>query len=305
MRRSGKNQGDELLKKDEFDLSSTAPAAVAMDYAQDEEFKVKEELQEEDPFAFDFDTDEDPEDMEHFDSFDSGITPIDEPDTIVDDMDFLEDPETELESAIEEETDLDEDFSSFDEADDLPEPEINLDADDFEEFVEDDIPTMTPETVETESSELEPELESAESESNVSSEAEKEEESFVSSLLNDVDQEDVDESAIFNGIADDSIASTIEETLAEVQESEEEFDVPAFGEAEAAVDEEGSDDEEEFDFFDASGDEVATKLDLARAYMDMGDEEGARVILEDVVQSGNEKQISEAQNMIERMFPSD
>jgi pilus assembly protein FimV len=39
--------------------------------------------------------------------------------------------------------------------------------------------------------------------------------------------------------------------------------------------------------------------------MDMGDEEGARVILEDVIESGNEKQIAEAQNMMERMFPSD
>jgi len=300
MRRSGKNQGDESLKKNEFDLSSTAAVATtaaSMNYAQDDSDNFKEELQEEDPFAFDFDADEDPEDMEHYDSFDSGIASMDEPDSVVDDMDFSEDPETELESALEEEMDLDEDFSSFDETDDLPEPEINLDSDDeLEEFVEDDIPTMTPEIVDLDDNQ--PEL-------NSSSEAEKEEESFVSSLLNDAEQDDVDESAIFNGIADDSIASTIEETLAETQEKEEEFDVPAFGEAEAAEDEEGSDEEEEFDFFDASGDEVATKLDLARAYMDMGDEEGARVILEDVVGSGNEKQISEAQNMIERMFPSD
>jgi pilus assembly protein FimV len=39
--------------------------------------------------------------------------------------------------------------------------------------------------------------------------------------------------------------------------------------------------------------------------MDMGDEEGARVILDDVIESGNEQQIAEAQNMMERMFPSD
>jgi pilus assembly protein FimV len=108
---------------------------------------------------------------------------------------------------------------------------------------------------------------------------------------------------MFNGVPNESIADSIEETLAEA--AAEEVEVPAFGEAEAAADEEISDDEEEFDFFDASGDEVATKLDLARAYMDMGDEEGARVILEDVVESGNEKQIAEAQSMMERMFPSD
>ncbi|WP_417553847.1 FimV/HubP family polar landmark protein [Marinomonas fungiae] len=65
------------------------------------------------------------------------------------------------------------------------------------------------------------------------------------------------------------------------------------------------DDEEPIDFFDASGDEVATKLDLARAYMDMGDEEGARVILEDVINAGNESQVAEASSMMERMFPSE
>jgi len=81
--------------------------------------------------------------------------------------------------------------------------------------------------------------------------------------------------------------------------------VPTFTEEDAIEDNEASDDEEEFDFFDASGDEVATKLDLARAYMDMGDEEGARVILEDVLTSGNETQVSEAQSMIDRMSPSE
>ncbi len=33
--------------------------------------------------------------------------------------------------------------------------------------------------------------------------------------------------------------------------------------------------------------EVGTKLDLARAYMDMGDPEGARNILEEVVTEGS------------------
>lgn len=292
MRRAGKRQdvGGASSKKDEFDLSPSAATAavVAPALIQDDE---PEDLSEEDPFAFDFDSTDDPEDIEHFDSFDSGISSIDESD-LADDMDFLEDQDDELEEVEEE---IEEDFSSFDETNDLPEPEINLDSDDdFEEFVEDDIPTMTPEVDEN-----------VFEESVASSDEEREEESFVSNLLNDVEQDDIDESAIFSGMANDSIASTIEETLAEAQEDEEELQIPEFGEAEAAADEEESDEEEEFDFFDASGDEVATKLDLARAYMDMGDEEGARVILDDVVESGNEKQISEAQTMIERMFPSD
>ncbi len=39
--------------------------------------------------------------------------------------------------------------------------------------------------------------------------------------------------------------------------------------------------------------------------MDMGDEEGARVILDDVINSGNESQVAEASSMMERMFPSE
>ncbi len=47
--------------------------------------------------------------------------------------------------------------------------------------------------------------------------------------------------------------------------------------------------------------EVGTKLDLARAYMDMGDPEGARSILEEVVQEGSASQKQEAQRLIETL----
>ena len=45
-------------------------------------------------------------------------------------------------------------------------------------------------------------------------------------------------------------------------------------------------------------DEVTTKLDLARAYIDMGDSEGAKSILEEVVNEGNDQQKEEAQELI-------
>jgi pilus assembly protein FimV len=44
--------------------------------------------------------------------------------------------------------------------------------------------------------------------------------------------------------------------------------------------------------------EVGTKLDLARAYMDMGDPEGARSILDEVLQEGNAVQRQEAERLI-------
>ncbi|MDA8127725.1 MAG: hypothetical protein M0Z73_03355 [Betaproteobacteria bacterium] len=45
-------------------------------------------------------------------------------------------------------------------------------------------------------------------------------------------------------------------------------------------------------------DEVGTKLDLARAYVEMGDKEGAREILNEVLGEGSDKQKSDAQGML-------
>lgn len=47
----------------------------------------------------------------------------------------------------------------------------------------------------------------------------------------------------------------------------------------------------------AQWDETATKLDLAKAYIDMGDAEGARSILNEVITEGNESQKKQAQEL--------
>jgi pilus assembly protein FimV len=47
--------------------------------------------------------------------------------------------------------------------------------------------------------------------------------------------------------------------------------------------------------------EVGTKLDLARAYVDMGDPDGARSILEEVLDEGDEGQRQQAQKLIESL----
>ena len=47
--------------------------------------------------------------------------------------------------------------------------------------------------------------------------------------------------------------------------------------------------------------EVGTKLDLARAYMDMGDPDGARNILEEVMHEGSSTQKQEAQRLMESL----
>ncbi|HEX5362867.1 MAG TPA: FimV/HubP family polar landmark protein [Gallionella sp.] len=48
--------------------------------------------------------------------------------------------------------------------------------------------------------------------------------------------------------------------------------------------------------------EVATKLDLARAYQEMGDQTGAREILEEVMRDGDEAQREAAQSLIDQLI---
>jgi pilus assembly protein FimV len=83
-------------------------------------------------------------------------------------------------------------------------------------------------------------------------------------------------------LAVEAIADTEEDPLAEL-------------ELEAAVQ---SDDEFEFE---DQGDSANTKLDLARAYIDMGDADGARDILKEVLDEGNSDQQQKAQAMLEAL----
>ncbi|AOE84565.1 FimV/HubP family polar landmark protein [Pseudomonas sp. TCU-HL1] len=62
----------------------------------------------------------------------------------------------------------------------------------------------------------------------------------------------------------------------------------------------GLDEEDDFDFLSGT-DETATKLDLARAYIDMGDTEGARDILDEVMSEGSDAQQQEARELIARL----
>ncbi|MFP3873300.1 MAG: FimV/HubP family polar landmark protein [Thiohalophilus sp.] len=68
-----------------------------------------------------------------------------------------------------------------------------------------------------------------------------------------------------------------------------------------ALDLDTSSDSGEADMPLGGGDEVGTKLDLARAYIDMGDPDGARSILDEVLDEGNDSQKQEAQQLIQQI----
>ena len=58
--------------------------------------------------------------------------------------------------------------------------------------------------------------------------------------------------------------------------------------------------DDEFDFLEGT-DESGTKLDLARAYIDMDDFDGARELLQEVSQEGNDEQKKEARNLMDNL----
>ena len=73
----------------------------------------------------------------------------------------------------------------------------------------------------------------------------------------------------------------------------------------SAADNQADDRFEEEDEFDLSNlddvDEISTKLDLARAYLDMGDSEGTRDILNEVIADGSDEQKKEAEELLSQL----
>jgi pilus assembly protein FimV len=75
-------------------------------------------------------------------------------------------------------------------------------------------------------------------------------------------------------------------------------EVQSFAEA-GVADQESSGTEESI--YGLETDPVDSKLDLARAYLDMGDEEGARLVLTEVIREGNLTQQAEARELLLRL----
>ncbi|CAM3213861.1 Tfp pilus assembly protein FimV-like protein [Ectopseudomonas mendocina] len=110
-----------------------------------------------------------------------------------------------------------------------------------------------------------------------------------------------DEAPVQPAVEPDSFAAQLDEVTAELDQLSNDFDEPQAPPL-ASVDSLSSDldGDDDFDFLSGT-DETATKLDLARAYIDMGDIEGARDILDEVVAEGNDAQQQEAREMISKL----
>ncbi|AZF06343.1 FimV/HubP family polar landmark protein [Pseudomonas sp. R5-89-07] len=98
----------------------------------------------------------------------------------------------------------------------------------------------------------------------------------------------------------DAFASELDDVNAELDRLSQSLEHPSMEPSFTAEDAAMGDDEPEFDFLSGS-DEVATKLDLAQAYIDMGDADGAKDILSEVLTEGSEVQRGEAKEMLGRL----
>ncbi|WP_312960749.1 FimV/HubP family polar landmark protein [Stutzerimonas nitrititolerans] len=94
----------------------------------------------------------------------------------------------------------------------------------------------------------------------------------------------------------DSFSSRLEAVETELDELSRDLDTPVPTSADDSLDEM----DEDFDFL-SDTDETTTKLDLARAYIDMGDAEGARDILDEVISEGSDVQQQEAREMLAKL----
>ena len=109
-----------------------------------------------------------------------------------------------------------------------------------------------------------------------------------------------DESALVDG-EEEHDEDLFAQALSDFSAESDDIDLNEFSSDEAALADLSDDDmDAELDFL-ADADEAATKLDLARAYIDMGDSEGAKDILSEVLGEGNDEQRKEANELLGRI----
>lgn len=112
-----------------------------------------------------------------------------------------------------------------------------------------------------------------------------------------------DDSASDTAEAEEDISLDLSDEI-ETMDDDSSMDIELVEEAGAETESvsSGLDDEEDFDLSSLDDvDEISTKLDLARAYLDMGDHEGTRGILEEVLADGNDEQKQEAGDLMAQL----
>lgn len=100
--------------------------------------------------------------------------------------------------------------------------------------------------------------------------------------------------------ASEQAEDAVDRLKSDVDESVAEFDSRTLGLNLSGVDEDFSlsEMEEDLTSMTTGADEMSTKLDLAKAYIDMGDDEGAREALDEVISNGTDEQQEAAKKLL-------
>lgn len=126
----------------------------------------------------------------------------------------------------------------------------------------------------------------------------KDSEALDSALLMDEPEVDFDSGDVISMAPQDKTKTTVQEpttpnvAAAPSADDSLDFEIPDFDPE--------NDDDSNLEFL-SDNDETATKLDLARAYIDMGDADGAKDILDEIVEEGNDQQKKDAESLLARL----
>lgn len=233
--------------------------------------EATEEAAESSDDTMDFDLDDDAESDAEEESFVLG-----------EDSDFADEDEDEDEDAESLDSLLVEDSDSDDDLDDSI----------FADLGDDDLDDLLGPT---DDGDMESLLGEGEDDSDISLDTDDDEEEQSLEIEEESDDEDLSSltAMLDSGELDDASDEDAEE-VDSIDENEIGFDLD---EDDEASDFDGADEDEESDIEV----ECATKLELAEAYLDMGDDSGAKVLLKEVQADGSEEQKAKAQELLDKM----
>ncbi len=106
---------------------------------------------------------------------------------------------------------------------------------------------------------------------------------------------------------EEAVEEAVEEGVSSVDEFDEMLDINEDAAEDLQVESEETIDDSDLDLgldlddMMEDGDVIDTKMDLAKAYLEMGDNDGARNLLKEVAAEGNESQIEEAKKLLDDM----
>jgi pilus assembly protein FimV len=302
---------DEMFKGGmvaDFDLGVTATEELSPDFGTEDEAPIEElvdidssledalELPESDSgdVAADFENESlepatlEPELIEPIEiteeiEFDLSDTDATEEEIVAEDEFSLDIDASELDIAIDDE--IVADTSAEEESFELGDIEIDLDEDN--ESATEEVTEVAIEEVVEETIDIDLNLDDAEEET---AEVEFKAEAEVEELDDDIslDLSEDDDVEISLDLSDEVEAETLDS------------DLPQNINAVIAANDDSDEDDFDLSSLDDT-DEISTKLDLARAYLDMGDHDGTRDILDEVLADGNDDQKQEANDLMQKL----